>query len=56
MRAAGYATVAVIVAANQVLWTRLGEPVTGTVIGVLSGLLLRLAAYRQDWRLPTGLG
>jgi len=45
----------VLVAGNQVLWDRLGEPVTGTAIGVLSGLLLRLAAYRQDWRLPTGL-
>jgi uncharacterized membrane protein YeiH len=50
-----YASVAVLVASNQVVWTRLGEPVTGAVIGVLSGLLLRLAAYRQDWRLPTGL-
>jgi len=50
-----YASVAVLVAGKQVLWDRLGEPVTGTAIGVLSGLLLRLAAYRQDRRLPTGL-
>jgi uncharacterized membrane protein YeiH len=50
-----YASVAVLVAGNQVLWTRLGEPVAEIVIGVLSGLLLRLVAYRQGWRLPTGL-
>jgi uncharacterized membrane protein YeiH len=50
-----YASVAVLVAGNQVLWTQLGEPVAGTVTGVLAGLLLRLAAFRQGWRLPTGL-
>jgi uncharacterized membrane protein YeiH len=50
-----YASVALLVAGNQVLWTRLGEPVAEIVIGVLSGLLLRLVAYRQGRRLPTGL-
>jgi hypothetical protein len=35
--------------------TRLGEPVAGTIAGVLCGVLFRLAAQRRDWRLPTGL-
>lgn len=51
-----YASVAVLVASMQVLCTELGEPaVTGTVVGVLSGVFFRLTAYWQGWRLPTGL-
>ena len=50
-----YASVAVLVASLQVMCTGLGEPVTGTILGVVSGVLLRLGAYRRGWRLPTGL-
>jgi len=50
-----YASVAILVASIQVLCTGLGEPVTGTILGLLSGVLFRLAAYRQGWRLPTSL-
>jgi uncharacterized membrane protein YeiH len=50
-----YASVAVLVASIQVLCTGLGEPVTGTIVGVLCGVLLRLVACRRDWKLPTGL-
>jgi uncharacterized membrane protein YeiH len=51
-----YASVAVLVASMQVLCSELGEPaVTGTIAGVLSGVLFRLTAHWQGWKLPTGL-
>jgi uncharacterized membrane protein YeiH len=50
-----YASVAVLVASIQVLCTGLGEPVAGTVAGLMCGVLFRLAARRRDWRLPPGL-
>ena len=50
-----YASVAVLVAGIQVVCTGLSEPVTGTIAGVLCGVLLRLAACGRGLRLPTGL-
>ena len=50
-----YASVAMLVASIQVVCTGLGEPVTGTIAGVLCGVLLRLAACRLGWKLPAGL-
>ena len=51
-----YASVAMLVAGIQVLCAGLGEPaITGTALGVLSGMLLRLAAFWKGWRLPKGL-
>ncbi|GGP12742.1 hypothetical protein GCM10012278_61760 [Nonomuraea glycinis] len=51
-----YASVAVLVAAVQVVCSGLGAPtVVGTVLGILAGTLLRLVAYRRGWNLPVGL-
>ncbi|MFI6789275.1 trimeric intracellular cation channel family protein [Nonomuraea sp. NPDC050383] len=51
-----YASVAVLVAAIQVVCSALGAPtVVGTVLGVLTGFVLRLIAYWRGWNLPGGL-
>ncbi|MFD0686204.1 trimeric intracellular cation channel family protein [Actinomadura fibrosa] len=51
-----YASVAMLVAAVQVASSRLGAPAAGTVLGVLAGTVLRVIAYRRQWRLPNGAG
>lgn len=50
-----YATVAVMVAAIQVLGTGLGSPLTGTVLGILAGAVLRVLAAWRGWNLPNAL-
>jgi len=50
-----YATVAVMVAAIQVLGTQLGSPLTGTVLGILAGAVLRVLAAWRGWNLPNAL-
>lgn len=49
-----YASVAIQVAAVQVLFSAVGWPVAGTVLGILTGTVFRLLAYRRGWGLPTG--
>lgn len=50
-----YASVAVLVAAVQVAFTELGTPLTGTVLGILAGAVLRIVAAWRHWNLPNGL-
>ncbi|MEO3784779.1 TRIC cation channel family protein [Actinocorallia sp. B10E7] len=50
-----YATVAVMVSAIQVLGTQLGSPLTGTVLGILAGAVLRVLAAWRGWNLPNAL-
>ncbi|MFD8532343.1 trimeric intracellular cation channel family protein [Streptosporangium canum] len=50
-----YASVAVLVAAVQVMCSALGaSTVVGTALGVSAGVILRLIAYRRGWNLPRG--
>ncbi len=50
-----YATVALAVAAVTVLCWYLGVPGIGVGLGVTLALVLRLAAVRYGWNLPSGL-
>lgn len=50
-----YASVAVLVAAVQVLGTITGLPTAGTVAGITLGVVLRALAEWRGWALPRGL-
>jgi uncharacterized membrane protein YeiH len=51
-----YASVAIVVAGIQVLFTSLGHhPLVGTIVGLVVGTLLRVGAVRWGWSLPAGM-
>ena len=52
-----YATVAIIVAAIQVLFVKVTDlsTGTGTAVAIIVGVILRLIAYWRNWQLPRGL-
>ncbi|MFD2350802.1 trimeric intracellular cation channel family protein [Nonomuraea ferruginea] len=50
-----YASVAVLVAAVEVLGIATGFPVAGTVAAITLGVLLRIVAEWRGWTVPRGL-
>jgi uncharacterized membrane protein YeiH len=52
-----YATVAILVAAIQVIFARTHglSSGTGTTVAIVTGVTLRLVAYWRGWQLPRGL-
>lgn len=52
-----YATVAIFVAAIQVIFAKTQglNTGTGTTLAIVAGVALRLVAYRRGWQLPRGL-
>jgi uncharacterized membrane protein YeiH len=52
-----YATVAIVVAAIQVLFAKAPglSSGTGTTVAIVVGVTLRLVAYWRGWQLPRGL-